>query len=370
MAGFDLILVLNYYSPYVSGLTDSARAIGEGLAGRGWRVAVVTAQHLPSLPRRERLNGVEVFRCPVVTTISRGPVSPSLPYTAARLARRASVVNLHTPMLEAGLIARMCRPTPVVTTYHIDLWLRRSLISPLVLAGVDAAARWAMRHSAAVVVNSEDQARYSRLWPTMRRADLHSIPAPCQDRTGGDAGYRETEGLHVGFAGRIAAEKGLEYLISAFRRIPEPDARLLLAGDYVNVAGGSSIEQVRQAAGDDPRVRLLGLLGGREMNDFYSSIDVFALPSISESFGIVQAEAMMTGVPSITTDIPGGRVPVVETGFGRLVPPRNPEAILDAIGELRGVTAERRSAGARAAVARYSLNACIDAYESLFRKVH
>jgi len=369
MPEFDLAVILNYYSPYVSGLTESARAIAEGLAGRGWRVAVVASQHLKSLPLRERRAGVEIFRCPVVTTISRGPVSPSLPFVAARVARMSAVANLHIPMLEAGPIARMCAPTPVVTTYHIDLWLRRSLISPVVIGAVDASARMSMRNSAAVVVNSDDQARYSRLWPTLRRANVHAIPAPCYDRAGGSPSYRETGGLHVGFAGRIAAEKGLVYLIEAFRRLPEPDARLLLAGDYVNVAGGSDIARVRRAIGGDSRVRLLGLLNDGQMRDFYALIDVFALPSISESFGIVQAEAMMAGIPSITTDIPGGRFPVVATGFGRVIPPRDPGAILRAIRELRGLSAEERAAGAAAARSLFSLEACLDSYERLFRSL-
>ncbi|MGW4639513.1 glycosyltransferase family 4 protein [Sphaerisporangium sp. NPDC004334] len=369
MADFDLAVILNYYSPYVSGLTDSARAIAEGLAGRGWRVAVVAAQHDRSLPRRESRAGVEIFRCPVVTTISRGPVSVSLPFVAARVARASSVANLHIPMLEAGPIARLCAPTPVVTTYHIDLWLRRSVMSPAVIGAVDASARMAMRNSAAVVTNSDDQARHSRLWPSLRRTDLRAIPAPCQERGGGRPSFREGPGLHVGFAGRIAAEKGLQYLVRAFRALPEPGARLLLAGDYEKVAGGSDIARVRQAIGDDPRVRLLGLLDGARMRDFYASIDVFALPSISESFGIVQAEAMMAGVPSVTTDIPGGRFPVTSTGFGRLVRPGDAPAITEAIGELRAMTPERRAAGAREARARFGLEACIDAYEKLFREL-
>ncbi|MEU8268476.1 glycosyltransferase family 4 protein [Sphaerisporangium sp. NPDC049002] len=369
MADFDLAVILNYYSPYVSGLTDSAREIAEGLAGRGWRVAVVASQHKRSLPRRERRNGVEIFRCPVVTTISRGPVSLSLPFVAGQVARASSVANLHIPMLEAGPIARLCAPTPVVTTYHIDLWLRPSLVSPAVIGAVDTSARMAMRRSAAVVVNSDDQARHSRLWPTMRRSRVHAIPAPCQDRTGGSPSYREGPGLHVGFAGRIAAEKGLAYLVRAFRRLPDQDARLLLAGDYIDVAGGSDIESVRRAIGDDPRVRLLGLLNGRQMRDFYASIDVFALPSISESFGIVQAEAMMAGIPSVTTDIPGGRVPVTATGFGRVIPPRDPAAIFQAIQELRDLPVERRATGARDARAKFGLQACLDAYEDLFQSL-
>jgi hypothetical protein len=61
----------------------------------------------------------------------------------------------------------------------------------------------------------------------------------------------ETDGPHIGFLGRIVREKGLEHLVRAFRALPDPDARLLIGGDYSHVAGGSVISQVRTAMGDD-----------------------------------------------------------------------------------------------------------------------
>jgi glycosyltransferase involved in cell wall biosynthesis len=366
---YDLALVLNYYAPYVSGLTESAREIAEGLSGRGWRVAVVASQHDRSLPRREVRAGVDVIRCPVAATVSRGVASPTFPLVAGQVVRQSAVANLHLPMLGGGTVSRLAGSTPVVSTYHIDLYLPPGAMRTALTPVADASSRTALRRSAVVALNSTDQARHSRLWPTLRRTDLRSIPAPCRDRRGGSPSLRETGGLHVGFAGRIVEDKGLEYLVDGFRRIPGPDARLLIAGDHSTVAGGSVLAGLRRRIGDDRRVRILGLLDAAGMADLYASIDVFALPSVSESFGIVQAEAMMVGVPSVTTDIPGGRVPVVDTGFGRLVPPRDPQAITDAVLALAGLSPEQRVAGAADALGRYGLQGCLDAYEDLFRSV-
>jgi glycosyltransferase involved in cell wall biosynthesis len=366
---YDLSLVLNYYAPYVSGLTESAREIAEGLAGRGWRVAVVASRHDRSLARREALAGVDVIRCPVVGAVSRAAISPTFPAVAGRVVRQSAVANLHLPMLGAGTVARLAGSTPLVSTYHIDLYLppgpMRSVLTPV----ADASCRSALRRSAAVAVNSADQAEHSRLRPILQAGDLRLIPAPCRDRRGGSPSFRETRGLHVGFAGRIVEDKGLDYLVDGFRRLPDPDARLLIAGDHDTVAGGSVLAGLRELIGEDDRVRILGLLDAAGMADLYASIDVFALPSVSESFGIVQAEAMMVGVPSVTTDIPGGRVPVVDTGFGALVPPRDPRAIADAVLALADLTPEQRAAGAADALKRYSLAGCLDAYEDLFRSV-
>jgi glycosyltransferase involved in cell wall biosynthesis len=329
-------------------------------------VAVVAARHDPRLPRFETDSNVDIYRCPVVAKVSRGLVSPTLPATAARLARRSHLLHLNLPMLEAGLIARLASPTPVVSMVHIDLWLPPSRLNSLAIRVTDAAARTALRRSAATVAYSADQALASKYWPIMSSRRFVPIAAPCQERAGGTPRYRETAGLHVGFMGRIVEEKGIDYLIEAFRGIDDPNARLLIAGDSVNVAGGSNIARLKPALAADDRIRLLGMLSGRQIADFYESIDVFALPSIAESFGIVQAEAMMAGVPSVTTDLPGGRFPVRSTGFGRVVPLRDPAALRAAILELSGADPAWRAQHAADARQRFGVEACLNAYEELF----
>jgi glycosyltransferase involved in cell wall biosynthesis len=366
---YDVCLAVNYYTPYVSGLTEVARVVAEGLAARGRRVAVVAARHDPDLPLREQVAGVDVYRCPVVASVNRGLVSPSFSGTVRKVARRSRVLNLHLPMLEAGLITALPLPTPVVSTYHIDLWLPPSLIARAATAAVSVSSRITLRRSAAVVVNSDDQAEHSRLWPLLRAAHRHPIAAPCVDRRGGQPTYRQTDGPHLGFLGRIVPDKGLPYLISAFTQITDPQARLLIGGDYLTVAGGSSvIDELRQAAERDPRIQILGLLRGQQIDDFYASIDAFALPSVAESFGIAQVEAMMCGIPSVTTDLPGGRYPVVATGMGAIVAPRDPAALRDALLDVLGWDAATRAAGAQRARDLFGVEGCLDRYDALFEQ--
>ncbi|WP_016698812.1 glycosyltransferase family 4 protein [Actinoalloteichus spitiensis] len=366
---YDLCVAVNYYAPYVSGLTEVARVVAEGLAERGWRVAVVAARHDPALPLRERLGGVDVHRTPVVATVGRGTVSPSFASTVRRVARRSRLLHLHLPMLESAAVLVPRLRVPVVSTYHIDLWLPPGLVNRIATGVVRRSVRTALRRSTAVVVNSEDQARHSEQWATLSAARLTAIPAPCLDRSGGEPGYRETTGPHIGFLGRMVPDKGLEYLVRAFGEIEDPDARLLLGGDYETVAGGSVIGMVRAAAARDDRIRVLGLLRGREINDFYSSVDVFALPSVAESFGIAQAEAMMCGVPSVTTDLPGGRFPVLATGMGEIVPPRDVPALREALLGTLAWDAATREAGRDRARQEFGLESCLDRYENLFRSL-
>ncbi|MEU4569102.1 glycosyltransferase family 4 protein [Micromonospora sp. NPDC023956] len=366
---YDLTVALTYYTPYMSGVTHTAQTVAEGMAARGWRVAVVTSQHDRSTPRRETLNGVDVHRAPVLGQITRAQISPAYPLLAGRLARRSSVLHLNLPMAEGALVARLAGRTPVVSMVHIDLYLPPGRLNRVAVAASDVTSRSAIRRSAAVLAYSDDQAHHSTFWPLMRERTYRPIPSPCLDRRGGRPRYRSTGGLHVGFLGRIVEDKGIPYLVRAFRRIADPDARLLIGGNYQTVMGGDDLAAIRAEIGADHRIQVLGELRGQEIADFYASIDVFALPSVAESFGIVQAEAMMCGVPSVTTDLPGGRYPVLATQFGRVVPPRDPEALHRAILELADAPGDWRESKAREARKLFGAERSLDAHEEVFNLV-
>ncbi len=365
----DVVMALTYYAPYVSGLTEAARVVAEGLAASGLRVLVVTTRHEPQLPEREVLGGVQVVRVPVVAHLGKGVISPRFPIVVARTARRAGVLNLHLPLLEAGPIAAAVRHTPVVSTYQCDVSLTGGWVDRLQQAVMDRTAASAFRRSTVVVPSSADYAEHSRLADVM--ADrAHPIAPPCLDRSAGSPTFRDGPGLHVGFVGRIVEEKGLEYLVEGFRRITDPTARLLVAGDHTKVAGGSTVERVRRAAGQDERVQLLGFLPDDRLDDFYASLDVFALPSVNsfEAFGIVQVEAMMAGVPALASDLPGVRQPVLRTGFGVVVPPRDAGAVHTGLQQLVASPPDR-AAGAAATRDLYGPGKATEEYRQLFERV-
>jgi len=257
-------------------------------------------------------------------------------------------------MLESGAICLAAGRVPIVGVYQCDVTLPPGLVNRVQTWALDVSHRIAFRRSAAVVVSSDDYARHSRLWPSIEPRE-EVIPPPAVVRTLGQPTYRDGSGMHVGFLGRIVTEKGLEYLVEGFRALDDPDARLLIAGDYAKVAGGSVIESVRQSIGDDPRISVLGFVPDEALGDFYRSIDVFALPSVNplEAYGLVQVEGMMVGVPALASDLPGVRQPVLRTGFGRIVPPRDAAAITAALTEL-AATQFDADAGARATAELYS----------------
>jgi glycosyltransferase involved in cell wall biosynthesis len=96
---------------------------------------------------------------------------------------------------------------------------------------------------------------------------------------------------------------------------------------------------------------------------------VFTLPSVNafEAFGIVQAVAMLAGVPVLSSDIPGVRQPVMQTGFGTLVPRGDDAAITRGLHDLY-TNPPDREAGADRARRAFSVANVLDAYEVLLDK--
>jgi glycosyltransferase involved in cell wall biosynthesis len=78
---------------------------------------------------------------------------------------------------------------------------------------------------------------------------------------------------------------------------------------------------------------LLGSIEGAELTAFYKNLDILTIPSLNntETFGLVQIEAMMNGAPSVASALPGVRQPVTMTGMGEVVPIGDHEALAQAI---------------------------------------
>ena len=79
----------------------------------------------------------------------------------------------------------------------------------------------------------------------------------------------------------------------------------------------------------------LGYLNDEDFEAFFAACDVLVSSlNATESFGIVQIEAMAQGTPVVASDLPGVRQPVLQTGLGKLVPLRDSDAIAQAVIEI------------------------------------
>lgn len=107
------------------------------------------------------------------------------------------------------------------------------------------------------------------------------------------------------FLSRIHEKKGIEILIEAFSKLREES--LELREWSVMIVGNGEAEYIEglkqrvKSKGMEGRIQILPPVFGKEKINFYQSSALFCLPSYSENFGMVIAEAMSCGVPAITT---------------------------------------------------------------------
>lgn len=138
-------------------------------------------------------------------------------------------------------------------------------------------------------------------------------------------------GLCLGTVGRLEEQKGHAFLLQALPALVAEfgEATLLLAGDG---RLRPTLEQQARDLGVAHHVRFLGTR--RDIPTIYRALDVFVLPSRWEGLPLALLEAMGAGLPVVATGV-GGVKDVIRDGVnGRLVPPRNPEALAAAVMEI------------------------------------
>ena len=317
---YDYVVAVNYYLPHISGLTDVARRVAEELASRGLRVCVVCQRHDKSLMKFETINRVDVVRAGVIARVANGLISLTFPFLVRRYAKCARVLHLHAPMLEAGLIS-LISSTPKLVTYHCDLVAGDTFLGRRIENILDLSSRISIRRSKVSLVTSNDYAINSRLKSALTSSV--AIAPPIQVRRSLNPSFRRSSGFHYGFLGRIAPEKGLLNLVSAFSSIARIDDRLLIAGNPVSSEGEQIYKQLLESSAKDQRIVINGFIPELKVGDFYASLDAFVFPSINslEAFGIAQAEAKALGIPLVTSDLPGVRTLIDSPTTGVLVRP-------------------------------------------------
>lgn len=120
---------------------------------------------------------------------------------------------------------------------------------------------------------------------------------PVQD---GTLGPRETATRQALFLSRVHPKKGLLNLVAAWASVKREGWRLVVAGS--NEGGHwQEVEREISKQGLEDQITYVGPVEGKAKADLYQQSDLFVLPTFSENFGIVIAEALAYGLPVITT---------------------------------------------------------------------
>lgn len=220
----------------------------------------------------------------------------------------------------AGAVAAARTKTPTVVSYHgFEEW-RTGRLAATAYLGVTLLDAVVSRYVAVseglkreLIERWGASAEKTRTIYNPVAVDLEAAAA-----TAGDLSQREPIVLAIG---RLSREKGMLDLLDAFRRVRRPEARLVIGGD------GPEREALAQriaASGLEGRVTLAGHV---DPAAYYRRARVVAVPSRTEAFGLVVAEALAHGLPIVATACHGPREILGEGRWGRIVPIGDAEAM-------------------------------------------
>jgi len=303
------------YRPVVNGVVASVDALAQGLRSRGHAVYCFA----PRVPGYAEADG-PVFRMPSLPLPTRTPYRLTVPVVSRRnlngVIKRLSVVHVHSPFITGWMGLRYSRRfgMPLVYTYHTQLEAYAHYVPFEPNATRFATARLTRtfaNSSDAVVVPTNAMARHLRQLGV--RARIEVVPSGIDvDFFGSgrrDPALRRRLGVGDGdamllYVGRVAKEKNIEVLIEALALAPERSLRLIVAGDGL---AREPAEHLTHRLGLEPRVRFLGAVPRADLPALYASADAFVMPSVTETQGLVLAEAMAAGLHIIAADAPPNR---------------------------------------------------------------
>ena len=247
-------------------------------------------------------NGVVVKQ--VFTINKKGLAAFSSAFSAAVQASfsNADVVHFHAEgpcvmMWLPKLFGKCC----VCTIHGID-W-QRAKWTGMAKKVIHYGEKVAAREADEIIVLSKSAQDY--FWNTYHRKTVllpngidPAEPVPIHEI---QKQYGLAKDQYILFLGRIVPEKGIHYLIRAFRKI-QTDKKLVIAGGASDTA--SYYEEVKKLAEGDDRILFTGFVSGRPMQELYSNAYLYVLPSDLEGMPLTILEAMSYGDCCLVSDIP------------------------------------------------------------------
>jgi len=181
----------------------------------------------------------------------------------------------------------------------------------------------------------------------------------------------------IGFIGRIAWDKGIIYLLTAFKMLLDKyrDIVLLIVGPYKDEEFGeyAHFKELQKIIFDNKLgndVIFTGLIAHEELPQYYHACDILCFPHIwEETFGIVAIEALACGKPVIISDS-GGLAEIISDGLdGFIVKKKDAEQIASRLSQLIDDTNLRASISQKARIRAgdFSFEKIAREYENIYK---
>jgi glycosyltransferase involved in cell wall biosynthesis len=281
--------------------------------------------------KRREYRGVALKTVPTLDKKGLAAVTSSFFAAVAAAFSDAEVVHIHAegPALFSWL-PRVTGKRVVVTVHGLD-WQRQKWKGGFGEKYILMGERSAVKFAHEIIVLSRNVRQYfldtygrETKWIPNGVNLPEILPAQEITRRFG----LERDGYFL-FLGRLVPEKGVHYLIEAFRKV-NTDKKLVIAGGASDTEGYAG--ELKSLAAGDERILFTGFVQGRLLDELYSNAWVYVLPSDTEGMPLSLLEAMSYGNCCLVSDIPEC-AEVVETA-AELFPAGNVSALTEALQKL------------------------------------
>ncbi len=377
----NIMMFTNTFTPHVGGVARSVQGLAEGLRDQGHRVLVV-APVFEGMPESER----DVVRIPALQHFRGSDFSVPIPVghrlDAVLRTFAPDIIHSHHPFLLGDTALRVAATcdVPVVFTYHT----RYEYYSHYAPVDSPRLKRLALNMALgycelcdAVIAPSESLTEFLRQYGVEGLIEVIPTGVHLEQLASGDGGAARgmldipEDAFLLGHVGRLAPEKNLAFLAEAIVRflLGNERAHCLIAGEG---AMKQVIRDMFEKHGLGARLHLAGVLDAKGLADAYCAMDVFAFSSLSETQGLVLAEAMAAGVPVVALDAPGAREIVRDGVNGRLLAREDLDVFIAALAWIAALDPEEVQGvrqAARETATGFSLPSSIQRVLTLYRSL-
>jgi len=345
----NLMIVTPYFYPKMGGVEKYVYEISLRLNKKyGIDPVIICSNWDNDRYKEDFIDGIKIYRLPYLFKISSTPINPFWNKKLHSIIDKENpdIINGHIPVpYIADVVARIVhrKNIPFVLTYHNDLTGYNPLVRLLSKAYYYTLGFKTFDLSQRIIVTSEYYAKnspylkkyYQKLRIVSPGIDVKKYNINRTNYLKDKYNLKDEKiVLFVGQLNKESQHKGLDYLIKAVKIVSDSiNVKLIIVGT------GNYIEYYKNMAesyGMTSRVIFAGYIDDSDLPKYYNESDVVVLPSYNraEGFGMVLIEALACGTPVIGTTVGGIPYAIKNDEDGLLVPPKDSEALADAIKQI------------------------------------
>jgi len=326
-----VLISCTYYVPNISGVSIYAQILAEKMAEKGTDVSVLTSRFSHKLAKLKLNKRVKIQRSAVWKKVGKGVIMPFFVRDAQLAVRENEIVNCHLPQIESFMIAIWAKiyKKKLIVTHHCEFNFKGPWHNKLIALITYPFHLVTYLLADKIVSYTQDYAKTSIFLKHFKKKLNFILPPVVVGEWNKQESKKIKKKLEirkdekvVSYVGRIGWEKGLDGLIESIKVLKKKrKIKLLLIGPYTGVAGDNSYFKLKKKIEKNSEwIKLVGSVEHDKLVNYYKISDCLVLPSTNnlETFGIVQAEAMVSGCPVVASNLPGVRMPVRLTGMGKI----------------------------------------------------